>query len=440
MIKKIKRLKFIMIEDSLVLLNGAWKSSLFRSAGVYTVTNILSNAIPFLLLPIFTRYLTPQDYGIVAMFTVVIGMVSVFIGLSVNGAIARQYYEKDSVDFSAYMGNCLYILIGSTIVVAIAFLLFPGFISKYTAIPVNWLWAVIVSSIAQFIIAVTLLIWQVEVKPIKYGLFQIFLTLSNIGLSVFFIVFLKMNWSGRINAQVISTSIFAFFGLIILFKNHYIKFKFNKKYLKNALSFGVPLIPHSFGGLAMTMMGRLLVTNMVGVAETGIYTVGVQVGTIISLLASSFNSAYFPWLFSQLKKESVSIKLKIVKLTYFYYVAILLLAILLSLFAPWFLNFFLGKNFITASKFVIWIALGAAFNGMYFMVTNYIFYTQKTYLLTWGTFITSAFSFVITYFLIKLNGSIGAAQGMAISFFMLFVLTWVFSSKVYKMPWFFKKS
>jgi len=439
MIKKIKKLKVLVFEDSLVLIDTVLKSSLFRSAGVYTGANILNSAIPFLLLPVLTRYLTPEDYGIVAMFTMLMGITSVFIGLSVNGAIARQYYERESIDFSAYVGNCLYILVGSTIIVALLFFLFPELISRYTSVPVNWLWAVVISSVAQFINSVMLVLWQVQVKPIKYGLFQTFQTLSNLGLSIFFIVYLKMNWVGRINAQVISTSFFAILSLTILFNNNYIKLSFNKKYVYNALKFGLPLIPHAFGGLAMTMVGRLLITNMVGIASTGIYTVGVQIGSIIGLLATSFNSAYIPWLFAQLKRDNMVVKIKIVKLTYFYYVAIIVLAVLLSLFAPWFLNFFLGKSFVTASTFVLWIALGAAFTGMYYMVTNYIFYVQKTHVLAWITFLTAIINFITTYLFIKINGSIGAAQATTVSYFICFVLTWVFSAKVYKMPWTLRK-
>ena len=435
MIKKIKKLKVLLIDDSLILLGKVRKSSLFRSAGVYTGSNILNSAIPFILLPVLTRYLSPEDYGIVAMFTMLTSITGVFIGLCINGAIGRQYYEKDSLDFPAYVGNCLYILIGSTIVVTTIFLLFPGYISQWTSVPSEWLWTVIVSSVAQFIVSVMLVLWQVQVKPIKYGLFQVLQTLFNLGLSVFFIVYLRMNWTGRVKAQVISMSLFATIALFLLFKNNYVKLKFNKKYIANALNFGVPLVPHTFGGIATMMTGRLLVTNMVGVADTGVYTVGVQIGGIIGLLTGSFNSAYVPWLFAQLKKDNFVIKLKIVKLTYFYYIGITILAIVFSLFSPWFLCFFLGKSFITASTFVLWIALGSAFNGMYYMVANYIFYAQKTHLLALITFTTAVLNIGITYLLIKLNGSIGAAQSITISLFVSFILTWIYSAKVYKMPW-----
>ena len=94
-----------------------------------------------------------------------------------------------------------------------------------------------------------------------------------------------------------------------------------------------------------------------------------------------------------------------------------------------------GEKFISAGQFIIWITLGGAFQGMYYMVTNYIFYVQKTHLLAWVTFLTAFINLISSYFLISWNGSIGAAQGTMIAFLLSFLLTWFLSAKVYKMPW-----
>ena len=60
---------------------------LFKNTFIYTGTNVINKAIPFFLLPIMTRYLTPIDYGIVATFNVLLAVMVVFVGLSMHGAI-----------------------------------------------------------------------------------------------------------------------------------------------------------------------------------------------------------------------------------------------------------------------------------------------------------------------------------------------------------------
>lgn len=417
------------------MIKRVFSSSLFKSVGVYSVTNVINSAIPFFMLPIMTRYLTPQDYGIVAMFTVMVGVVMAFTGLSVQGAIGRQYFEEDTIDFPKYVTNCLYILVVSSVIVGLILWFFSEWISKLTQFPAGWLWAVLLASIGQFIIIVVLTLWQVRVRPVPYSVFQVSFTLTIMSLSIWFVVGLGMNWQGRIQAQVIACVLFVLLGFIVLWRNGCLKRGYDSSYIRHALKFGIPLIPYTCGGLAISMTDRVLITKMVGIADTGIYVVGAQVGMIIGLIETSFNQAWMPWLFTQLKKNNSVMNLKIVKITYLYGILILITAILLSAIAPWFMRFFLGKNFASADKYVFWIAIGYAFSGIYKMFANYIFYVQTTQYLVWITFFTGVVNVFMCYILIRLNGAIGAAQGMMCASITSFLLTWVLASRLYKMPW-----
>lgn len=415
------------------------ESKLFKSAGIYTMTSVINSAIPFFLLPILTRYLSPADYGIVSMFGVLVSFVTPFTGLNVHGAIARMYYEKDTVDIKEYITNSIYILMSSTLLVSIIFFMFSSVIASVSSVPIQVLWMVIVVSFAQFITRIVLTLWQVQIKSVQYGIYQISQTALNMFLSIVLVVLVGLTWRGRIYAQVVTLMIFVFIGSIILVKNNWLKFSYNKTYIKHALSFGVPLIPHALGGVLMTMTDRIFITNMVGIETTGVYTVGYQIGMIINLLATSFNQAYVPWLYSKLKENLEEMKIKIVKLTYGYYLAILIFAIILSIVAPLFLSFFVGKEFSQSSVYVTWIALGYAFNGMYFMVSSYIFYAQKTSYLARVTFTSAVLNIALNYIFITKYGAIGAAMATTIIYFIKFILTWILSSKVYKMPWNFFK-
>lgn len=410
-------------------------SKLFKSASIYIFTSIINSAIPFLLMPILTRYLSPADYGIVSMFGVLVSFVSPFTGLSVQGAIARIYYERDTIDFREYVTNSLYILVTSTAIVSIVFFMFSNTIASFSSVPVQVLWMVIAVSFSQFIIKIVLTLWQVQVKPFKYGVYQISQTAINMLLSIFLVVVVDLNWQGRIYGQLVSLFIFVIIGFAILVKDKWLKFKLNKNYIKHAMSFGLPLIPHVLGGIIMTMTDRVFITNMVGIEATGIYTVGYQIGMIINLLAQSFNQAYVPWLYSKLKENVEKTKKKIIKLTYGYFLVIFILAILLSIIGPIFLKFFIGKEFAGSSIFVTWIAIGYAFNGMYYMVVNYIFYANRNSLLSLVTFSTAILNVVLNYFLIKSFGAIGAAQATTIIYFVKFITVWILSAKVYPMPW-----
>ena len=98
------------------LIKRAWNMSLFRSAGVYGTSNVIERAIPFLLMPVMTRFLSPSDYGVVAMFAVLVSLASPLVGLNLPGAIHRKYFDRENIDFAAYVSNCLVVVVFSIVV------------------------------------------------------------------------------------------------------------------------------------------------------------------------------------------------------------------------------------------------------------------------------------------------------------------------------------
>lgn len=413
---------------------------LISSTGTYTVSKIINAAIPFLLMPVLTRYLTPTDYGIIAMFSVLLGIVSPFLGLSLHGAVGVRYFDRSETDLPKYIGNCFIILAVSTSVVSLAMWLFARPISLYSAFPRRWLWTVVVVAAAQFAGLIQLTLWQAELKPVRYAVFQNLQTLVNVGLTLLLVVGLGMNWQGRIDAQVTTMAVFGIAAVVFLRGSGRLNLTYDRPRAASALRFGIPLIPHALGGMLMVQTDRIFLANMVGVATAGIYTVGYQFGSVIELLSASFNQAFSPWLFERLNRDEPGMKRRIVKLTYVYFGVILLLAMFLALVVPWFLTFFVGKDFVEAGKYVFWIVLGYACNGMYYMVANYIFYTAKTAVLAWVTFSTALLNIAFNYIFIRLNGPVGAAQASALAFFVIFILTWILSARVYKMPWNLKRA
>jgi O-antigen/teichoic acid export membrane protein len=102
------------------------------------------------------------------------------------------------------------------------------------------------------------------------------------------------------------------------------------------------------------------------------------------------------------------------------------MALSLAATAPWLLGFLVGAEFGGSVQFVLWLALGAAFSGMYKMVVNQIFYVNKTHLLAMITFATGLSNLVLNYVLIRWNGAVGAAQATALSLALSYLITaWV---------------
>ena len=419
----------------IVTMSKIFKSSLFRAAGTYGFFSLLSVAIPFLLLPVMTRYLTPDDYGIVAIFGVMVTLITPFVGFSAHGAYARAYFATDRFDVDIYMGTVVcFVLLSGTAMIGM-FYLFRDVIGRVFSFPTSWVWTVPVVAVATILGQITLTSWQVREYPRSYGFFQNGRTFCEVMGSLFFVILLGMGWQGRVISKTIVLVFFACLGIVIVIKNGWLSFSFNRSYLSHALRFGMPLVPHSLAGILNTTIDRIFITHMVGMADTGLYTVGYQVGSIIGLVATAFNQAYVPWLYKKLNLDDKQEKIKIVRFTYFYFIIVILGAFILGGIAPLLMSIFVGKEFQGSVVFVIWIAMGYAFTGMYFMVVNYLFYAEKTFFLALTTFFGAAINVFLNYFFIKANGAVGAAQATSLSHFITFILVWYLSCRVFPMPW-----
>ena len=414
-------------------------SKLVKTLGVYTFANILNSAIPFLLLPFLTNYLLPSDYAIVDLFQAATQFAVAIVGVNTFSALSRFYFDLDNVVFKKYVGNSLIILLISALFLLIIAFVFKTNIHNLIKIPRDWIWLVVVYAFSLNIIQTLLSIWQVKYKAVKYGTFRILRTVLDVSLSIFFVLILKFKWDGRILGQILAVVLFAILAILLLIKNKYVKFDFDLIKIKKLLSFGSPLIIHILGAVIITYSDRVFIVNYIGLEKTGMYSVGYQVGMIVYLVQTSFNQAWVPWFFEKLKSNIFKDKLKIIRFTYLYYVLILLLAVVIAVVAPFIYKVFIADSYINGIDIVVWIALGFAFNGMYKMVGNYIFYIKKTYIISIITLFTAGLNIVLNYFMVNNFGAVGVAQASAISFFTQFILTWIISSRMYKMPWLLKK-
>jgi O-antigen/teichoic acid export membrane protein len=302
-------------------------------------------------------------------------------------------------------------------------------------LPGYWLFAAVVVAFGQFVVQILLTLWQAENRPISYGAFQVLQTMIHLGLSILLVVSLGRMWEGRLEANLITTVVFACAAFAVLWKRGWIRFRYDGNSMRDAFRFGLPLVPHALGGMLIMQTDRIFITRMVSVADAGIYTVGFQIAFIVELLASSFNRAYVPWLYKKLHENNFSEKKQVVRFTYVYFALCLLFAIGLSLIAPWFLGFFVGTEFAGAYRYTIWISVGFAFSAMYYMVSAYIFYAGRTHLLAWVTVLSALLNILLNYFLIRRNGPVGAAQASAVAFLASFLVTWALCNRAYPMPW-----
>lgn len=404
-------------------------------AVIYMLSNAISAGIPFLLLPVLTRLLTPEEYGQVAMFSVVTSALGALTGLSVHGAVGIRFFQQEKFEFPRYVATCLAILIASTAVVFLLVGLLLPLLVAFTKLSATWLLVAVLVSGAQFLILTQLSIWQSNNQPLKFSGLRITQSALDAAASLIMVVGLGMAWEGRAGGIAFATVVIACLALLLMYRNGWVKGYPDKQYARDALRFCIPLIPHTVGGMLIAMIDRFMISNLLDVASTGIYLVAMQVGMVLGLLTDSFNRAFSPWLFQSLKNPQPEDELRIVRFTYVYFISVLLIALIIGIFAPAILGIAVGEKFRTAAPIVVYITVGYAFGGMYFMVANYIFYTGRTAQLALITLFAGLLNVAISYALLKHNGLVGAAQAFMLAQATLFLGGWWLAHRCRPMPW-----
>jgi len=402
---------------------------------IYIFTEVINKAIPFLLLPLLTMFMDPSEFGTVATYMAYTSVIAILIHLNLVGAVRVNFFHYNKKNLSIYISNVLLIVITAAFIISLMIIILQIILIDKLGLSLFWLLLGVSVVFAQVFTSLNLTLWQVEGNPTYYGIYQILQMSIHIALVLIFVIVFDWGWKGQLFGQAIAMIIFGIGSIFFIYKRKYLCFKVNTNYIREALKFGVPLIPHAISGWFKVGVDRIFLTMIIGTTATGVYAVGYQLGMIIGVLGVAFNQAFAPFLFNKLTDINEDDKLKLVKYTYLYFILVLLIATIISYFSSFIVDYFLDIKFHNAAEILPWITFGYAFQAMYLMVVNYIFYIKRTLTLSIITFTVGVIHSLLSLFMIKEIGMIGAAYATTISFFITFIVVWRLSMKLYPMPW-----
>lgn len=405
-------------------------------AGIYLGANVVNASIPFLLLPVLTRVLTPADYGTVAMFTVLVTVATSLTGLSTQSAVGVRYFQFSKDELAEYIGACVAVLVVSTACLLMIVVLLGEWLASLTGVPPAWQLVAVVVAAFQFLLSLRLSIWIAEGSASKYAAVQVGQSMANAGLSLAFLFIAGMAWEGRALGQSLAVAAAAIVALLWLGRDGLIRTPAQwRAPVSDALRFGVPLIPHTLGGMLFVAADRLVINQQLGLAQVGVYMIAVQTGQVLGLTTEAFNKSYAPWLMEQLAQPERMQRGQVVRSTYLYMAGLIVAAVALGAAAPWVLKVVVGRDFQAAGGVIILTALGFAFGGCYFMVANYVFYVGRTAALAGVVAASGVLNVCLLLTLVGPFGIQGAGVAFMVAQLVCFLATWVLAKRCVPMPW-----
>ena len=404
------------------------KDKFLTASIIYFIGNILLKSINFITLPIFTRLMLPEEYGMYSLYTASLGILSIFIGLQIQGTVNISYGNRNIKQFEEYVSNItLFPLIGTLI--GLIFLIFIPQIVQLLEVPslafgimmmIQAFWSIVISIYQSELV--------IKKQPKKHLIFSLVTTLANVLFSVGFVLMLKNNtYSGRVIAGVISNALVGMYICIKFIPR--INIKTLKKDWYDGLKLSLPLIFHNLSNQILNVADRYMLSSWKSASDVAIYSFSYNLGSIINMIWFSINNAWIPWYFDQLKAKNTFLIKEYSKQYIIFFIWLTSCFLLVS---PELVYLMGGNNYINGIYIVPLIAVGYFFVFYYSFYVNYQFYKQKTHLIPLATMSAAVINIILNICLIPRFGVIGAALTTAISYFLLLFFHYIMTTYVLK--------
>ncbi|MGX4803500.1 lipopolysaccharide biosynthesis protein [Bradyrhizobium guangdongense] len=409
---------------------------LLRAGLIYVVANVTSAAIPFLLLPILTRALRPDEYGEVVNFALLVTFCLTFCGLNAHAALGVIWFRQPREDIPSYTGAALALAVASTIAMAllVATVLW---IHPPLGGGLNPLWgaAAALAAGANVIVQCRLVLWQSQQKAAQSGSLQFLASLANVGLSLLAVLWLGWGAAGRNAGITVSAGLMACVVLGIFWAKREARWSIRWREMRVLLAFGLPLIFHTFAGVLLGTADRWIVSIKLGGDSLGVYGAGAQLGVTMGILADAFVKAYGPWMYEKLASSEAIDKYYAVGAIYAMMPIFFCGAGALWVVLRYASALVLGPRFHEAIPLLSWFMLGGAFTGIYVSTSVLYFFSGRTGLLSSVTFPSAIVGTIFTWVLVGWYGVVGAAMGYAVAQALLALFVGAVACRSFDLPW-----
>lgn len=415
---------------------------MIKNGIIYVLLGVLKKSIPFLLLPIIARYLSPNDFGYISVFTTSLAFLGPFVHFQMGSYVVINYYEKPKTFTRQLLSNIIIVSFVVAVLLTVLIIPFSQYFSEVLSIPVWMILALPATCYVVNVGAQNMLIQRNKEKPFVYGAFSITETLITLGTTLLLVAYLGFGWQGRVFPIMCIPFVFFFIHIYHLRKQGLFSFRVDFNILKDTLLYSFPLVPTVFGISAINMADRYFIQIIEGEYELGVYSIGYTFGMIISFMTSAFEMAFVPFIYKILSNKDAleTNKVRLVQFTYLYLVVILGLALVFSYASYVLIDFgFLPESYVESKEFIFWVAMGYVFWAMMNIVGVYIALVKKTKYIFYTLMFGVSTNMVLNYVLIKQLGAIGAAYSTAATFLITLIVYWIISYRVYPMPWLDKR-
>jgi len=411
-----------------------------KHTAVYGLGNILSKFVGFLMIPVYTRYLTPEDYGTVELLFLTVSILSIILSVGIERAVLRYFFDSDELsERKKVISSAHFFILGTATLTVLILWPLADFFSevilgyKEGAFYFRLIFLILLCDVA---VIVPLAFIRAEHRSALYISSAIGRLILVLALNIYWVVFAGRKVDGVLYANLTGSAVVSLF--LIAYTLRKVGFRFSLPKLRAMLVFGLPLVPASIGMFSLTYADRYFLKAYTDIHTVGLYALGYKFGILLSfLITQPFLLMWSAQMFEVAKRPDARFIYRRY-VTYFSFV-FLFSGLALSLLVREIIAVMADPAYYEAHTVVPILVLGYYFVGIRYQFEVSMLLKNKTIYLSAILLGSAAVNLFLNALFIRFYGMMGAAIATTLSFLGLAIATLLVGRRVYPISYEFSR-
>lgn len=396
------------------------------------LSTIILSGISFFTIPIFTRILGAENFGLYSVFNSWVVILMCVMGLETRSAAGTARYVFPD-EYDGYKASCLFLGTLSSAVILLVGILFRDFFGELLGFPAEIVIVMLLCAFGHYVVEFARSMFIYDKRADRNFVVSVSLSLLTIGLSLVLIWLFDKNGKELYRARVYGASL-PYIGAAVILWFCIFKVKptfYNKRYWSYCLSMGLPLIFHVLANDVLKQSDKVMLQHLgFAGATVGIYSFICTYTGIVQIVLSALNTSWCPFYYDDLNEQAFD-RLKVKCRNYLELFTVLICGFLLVCREVCYI--FANEEYWAGMNVIPILVVGVYFIFMYQFPVNFEFYNRKTRIIATGTICAAVGNIVLNLLLIPRLGMYGAAFATATAYSLLFVAHFFIASHLKEM-------
>tara|TARA_Y100001958_G_C21247945_1_gene579980 strand:- start:1332 stop:2768 length:1437 start_codon:yes stop_codon:yes gene_type:complete len=406
---------------------------IIKNISIYSLGNILLTGISFILLPLYTRILSPSDYGQLELLYLIAGILVLLFGFNVSIGYGRIYFNDKNIKSrrTLFMTGQAFILICSAIFILILFnninyfsrIIFDSDIGNY------FLKLITIATVIDVLTQIPINNLRVRKKAWSYIQVSILTLVVTVLFTIYFIAFIDLGVVGVLYGKILG-SLISLIYLYYLTWNEF-HFRLSNGMLLSMLSFSIFLIPSNFSSLVLNMSNRFFLSEYQTFEDVGLFSLGVKIAAVIPMLITEpIKNAFSPYIF-EIADQPNKCKELLSDFIRLFFAGVSIFVLIVSIFASDLVSIMASDSFQGSSSVVFVMSFSNLLLGTAAIVVLAIHITRKTWIVSIIWIFSSLLNITLNILLIPIYSKMGAAYATLLSILFILIFYIISAKKVF---------